>query len=630
MARCRDWLERHWQWLAMGALLPVALHVRLYALDWDRGLLFHPDERRILMVVESLAWPASPLALLSSESSLNPRFFAYGSLPLYLLRLGASLLASRWPEWNSYARFYLLGRVLSAGFDTLAVLATYLLAKRVFDRRVAVLSGALVAFCVLHIQLAHFYTVDTLLTLWVVLAVAKAVDVVRRGQRRDGMWLGLCLGAATATKVSVVPLFVVALLAWVLPGWEELASVTNRRERLRMALSQAIPGIRLTFVTALLTFLVLQPYALLDPYRFVVGIGQEIAMSQGWYDFPYTRQYIGTVPYLYPARQILLYAMGLPLGLVGMLGLGWLLVRLFKQRRAGLAVFLSWPVLYGLMQGAAHAKFVRYALPVLPFLSVCAAAWLVHIWDTAQISRRGWPDGILRPVSISLIALVVISTVWYAVAFLNVYQEPHSWIEASEWLCERAPAGSTILTEYWDDPLPVRASCGGLRDFRILQFDMYSPDLEGDSGPLLEAIVQSDYVVLSSQRLYAPIVRLGDRYPRASRYFQQLFSGALGFELMAAPAVYPSACGISLRHDPRAGLTLDVPPLVSARSLPGWVIDLGQADESFVVYDHPQPLVFERTRTLSRQQLQALLMPQSHIVQPVRAANACTSSGDMI
>ena len=606
MARWGHYLKRLWQPLAVCGLLAVAMSLRLYGLNWDRGLFFHPDERQILMVVERLAWPKSALTLLSASSRLNPRFFAYGSFPLYLLRLSASMVAMRWPEWGSMGRFYLLGRVLSASFDTLAVLATYLLCQRVFDRRVAFLSTLFVTFTALHIQLAHFYTVDTLLTLLVLLAVAKAVDVVEYGRRRDGVWMGLCLGAALATKVSALPLLAVALLAWTMPRWGNFSGAQSTRQRLAVALREAMPGVRLTTTAALLCFVVLQPYALIDAYRFAVGVGQEIAMSQGWHDFPYTRQYIGTVPYLYPVRQILLYAMGVPLGLLAFAGLARLVGQLRTTRRPALAIFLSWPVLYGLLQGAAHAKFIRYALPMLPFLSISGAALLVACWDAVGQRCQGWPRWVLRATWTLVAGAVVGSTAWYAVAFLNVYREPHAWIVASRWLCEHAPLGSTILTEYWDDPLPARGACGAPEDYRILQVDMYAPDAKGDMAPLLEAVAGSDYIVLSSQRLYAPIVRLTERYPRASCYYRQLFAGALGFELVLAPAAYPQACGITLLHDPRAGLDLEAPELLSEPG--GVLLELGQADESFVVYDHPQPLIFARSSVLSLQELEALLV----------------------
>jgi hypothetical protein len=65
--------------------------LRLFNLDWDQGYLFHPDERMILMTIGglNLPWPPNWDVLLSPASPLNPHFFAYGSLPLYLLAGGS-------------------------------------------------------------------------------------------------------------------------------------------------------------------------------------------------------------------------------------------------------------------------------------------------------------------------------------------------------------------------------------------------------------------------------------------------------------------------------------------------------------------------------------------------------------
>ena len=81
-----------WQYAALVLILVVAAFFRLYGLAWDSGYLFHPDERKIVLVAAGLAWPSDLLTFLSSESPLNPKFFAYGSFPIYLLR-ALSILA---------------------------------------------------------------------------------------------------------------------------------------------------------------------------------------------------------------------------------------------------------------------------------------------------------------------------------------------------------------------------------------------------------------------------------------------------------------------------------------------------------------------------------------------------------
>nr|MBC7244906.1 glycosyltransferase family 39 protein [Chloroflexota bacterium] len=604
-----------WADLVLLGLLTVAFVLRVYGLDWDRGFFFHPDERQILMVVARLSWPQNPFTLFTPDSTLNPHFFAYGSFPLYLLRLFASLLSLWRAEWASISRFYLLGRLLSAFFDTLTVLTTYLLARKVYGQRVALLAAGFVTFTVLHIQQAHFYTVDTLLTLLVLLAVNKAVDVARDGRLRNGLQLGLIFGVALATKISVLPLVAVILMAWLVFAWTSPGNWKQSWQQLRAAWQQVKSRVFATFGLAVGCFVLLQPYAVIDGYQFAIGVGQEIAMARGWYDFPYTRQYIGTVPYLYHVRQILLFAMGLPLGLLGLVGLLWLSVRLWRHFSRDDAILLSWPLLYIVANGGAHAKFIRYTLPVLPFLSLASAAIWAHAWDALGRVNSDQAlrfQALMRWVLALLLCMVLLATIFYAFAFLNIYRQVHPWLQATDWLCQHAPAGSTILTEYWDDPLPVQggAKRGGCpKEYVFITLDMYAVDTEDKEAELLSAIETCDYIVLSSQRLYVPILRLSERYSISSRYYQRLFAGQLGFQLVAAPAVYPHWMGITLLDNPRAGLLLSSPSLLATSKPGGLVLNLGQADESFTVYDHPQPFIFAKVLRLSRQELQALLTP---------------------
>jgi len=94
-------------------LLVVGAALRLYGVNWDDNHHLHPDERQITMVVSRLVlpplsqWPsffAPPLLTTptgedpsfwdADTSPLNPHFFAYGSLPFYMLRLTSHLLTT--------------------------------------------------------------------------------------------------------------------------------------------------------------------------------------------------------------------------------------------------------------------------------------------------------------------------------------------------------------------------------------------------------------------------------------------------------------------------------------------------------------------------------------------------------
>jgi len=615
------WIAKRCTTLALLVLLPMAFAVRIYGIDWDEGHFFHPDERKILMVVEDLAWPDDWRSFFSIESPLNPRFFAYGSFPLYLLRLCSAALTGWDSKWASLHHFYLLGRVIAVMFDTVTVYATYLLARKVRRSRwVAVLAATFVAFSVLHIQLAHFYTVDTLLVPFLLLAVAKAVDIARSGRVRDGVLLGALFGTALATKATVLPFAGVIVLAWMVFAWDAGSAETRLVLRLRSATCQIWRRVLLTLSVTILCFLLLEPYALIDWYHFVQGLVQELTMSQGGQIFPYTRQYDGTVPYVYQLRQILLFTMGVPLALLGLGGMAYLSARLFilfRRRHPGSAhelVWLAWPILYILMQGAVHVKYVRYALPLVPFLCIAGAAAAEGIWKL--VGRRS-PHPMMRRIArcgwALLVCAALLSTVGFALAFLNVYSEPHPWLQATSWLCANMPDETTLMVEYWDDPLPTyyanRDQHCRRKDYTFIWMDFHQPEDESKLDLLLTGLESSDYVVLSSDRLYATISRLPARYPLSSQYYRQLFGGNLGYELVFTAAVYPQFAGITLLDDPRQGLPLATPPLLMSNVPSGCVLDLGRADESFTVYDHPQPLIFQKVVSLQRDELRALLQP---------------------
>ena len=147
----------------------LALALRFYGIDWDHGFLFHPDERAILMNTNDLALPSiTNLGVLfnAEESPMNPRWFPYGSFPLYVLKFVDTLML----PFHDLGLVGLsrVGRTLSAMADVVTIYVVYLLARKLFDRRAGLLAAGFTTFAVIHIQLSHFFAVDTFQTLFIV------------------------------------------------------------------------------------------------------------------------------------------------------------------------------------------------------------------------------------------------------------------------------------------------------------------------------------------------------------------------------------------------------------------------------------------------------------------------------
>ena len=113
-------------------------------------------------------------------------------------------------------------------------------------------------------------------------------------------------------------------------------------------------------------------------------------------------------------------------------------------------------------------------------------------------------------------------------------------------------------------------------------------------------LAEADYLVLFSNRLYGTIPRLPERYPVSTEYYRLLFEGGLGYELAEAMSSYPRLAGVNFVDDSLARTDIARPAAIeSAREAP-IVLDLGWADESFSVYDHPLGLDIRERRPARR------------------------------
>ena len=194
----------------------VALALRLYGLSWDEGFGWtpHPDERAILFKVIELELP--PLGDLSvlldaEQSPWNPGWFPYGSFPLYLIKL-VDILFGDLPVVG-FEDLRVPARAVSALADVVTILVTYLIGRAIWSRATGLLAAGLVSFAVIHIQLSHFFAVDTLMALFATATLYFLLRVARWGRYSDSALAGLCIGLALATKISVAPILAAYVVA---------------------------------------------------------------------------------------------------------------------------------------------------------------------------------------------------------------------------------------------------------------------------------------------------------------------------------------------------------------------------------------------------------------------------------
>ena len=647
--------------LLLGTVLLGAAALRLTGLDWDSYNHYHPDERFITWVATTIEAPARlDAAFDPHRSSFNPyywppdahsegiavpqdeaRHFAYGHLPLYLgvgatraVEAVAPLLRDRLPAGWLLTRHLLNGaelvefrhltavaRALTALVDVMTVALVFFLGRRLFDPAVGLLGAAFLAVNVMHVQLAHFFAVDPYLTLFTVAALYLLVAAVDRENGRGFPFLllaAVCIGFAVGSKFSAVLLFLPLAVALAL-CWDWADEIYWRRLLAAAAVASAAFALTNPFALLDWTCTVVTPAQSLGPLTipafdwrscFLDNVVRQSGMVRGGAAFPFTIQYTGAVHYLYHVIMQLRWGMGPLLGTAAFAGFAWAAWRVLRPawrrwrgqtpvagsalpfRRAE-AVVLAWTVPYFLITGSFTVKFMRYLQPLTPFLMIYAAALLLN-W------RRAWWRR-------AAIVLILSGTALYALAFANMYGQPHPWNAASRWIHRHVPAAALILSEKWDDPLPSSLEVDGEYRSRnvydsgelVWLSGVGSQDDEEKLRDNIDLLASADYVVIASNRNYAVVPRLPELYPLSSQFHPLLFSGALGYEPVYVTGRSPFLAGLFLWPD-RFGRAHLQPPLLVLdflRAVPR--LSFGPADESFVVYDQPLVIIFHNAGRLS-------------------------------
>ncbi len=630
---------RVWSLALLLVILVAAGYLRFTGLHWDEGQYIHPDEGHMRNTVSLIRWPEDLSNYFDThQSSLNVRNnegrrYSYGTLPLFAARatvewldqactdmtvpLGravASLLIGSRAQECSPGTFTgthsaVVGRALSALADLGSLVLVYLIGRRLYGEATGLLAAGFFAVTAFLIQQAHFFTVDSTACFFTMLVAYFSVRASETGGWADFSVAGVGVGLAAASKVSAAAAALLVALAAVsrAMGWGQSCRASMPRFQVSR-LWRVLVGVGLAALLSLVAFRIGQPYAFEGPGFFGVRPSPEWfgrlsairAEQAGEIDLPSGRQWAGRTPVVFPWVNMVVWGMGLPLGLAAWIGWGWAGFELLRDARRGQRhlVLWGWASVVFVYYATGWVKAMRYFLPLYPILLLFAAYWLVRMMGARSLWWRG--------IGLGMSAVVALGAVFWGMAFFTIYLRPHPRLAASRWIYEHVPPGVTVANEHWDWGLPLRVD--GHDPFRGtyegIEMENYNEDTPGKRAQLYGWLDQADYIFLASNRLYASIARLPARYPLTTAYYRALFGGELGFELAADFTSYP-ALGPFVFPDQENPFEL-VEAKYENQSEPIRIL-LPPAEESFSVYDHPRVLIFRKTEAYSRRQVEEIL-----------------------
>ncbi len=479
---------------AVVALVAGALALRVWGIDHGLPYVFNADENAHFV----------PRAIGMFGHSLNPDYFINPPAFTYLLHV------AYWLRWGSREELgdafaadpgtaFTIARVLAAVLGAAAVGFLAWAGRRLFDLRVGLLAGALLAVAFLPVHYSHLAVNDIPALAPLCLCLVGVAGVYRSGRLFDYALAGAALGVACATKYTA-GIVVLCLIA------------AARENRWR--------GLALAGVLAAGGFLVANPYAVLDWQSFSDGLRQQSSASS---DGGGKLGLVGDSGLLY-YLETLTWGLGWLPALAAAAGAVLLSVR---DRRLAL-VLVPAPLVFLVFMGLQDRFFARWLLPIYPILCLLAA------WAAVQAAERV-RHGRLWPV-VAAGALLCAQGLVFSIHNDRALARDDTRALARAWMVENIPEGDRVVIEpiapdQWamDPGRPSAATGTGNRwikwpTSRFRGQVIKLEDFERTLRPsLLGRYARAGYChVVTGSTQYGRALTEPDEVPQAIRYYDEL------------------------------------------------------------------------------------------------------------
>lgn len=525
--------------LLIVALVCAAFYTRLVGISWGLPYPMHPDERNMAVAVQSL----------KLSENLNPHFFAYGQLPLYIayffIQISSFALRGVFAESISFEFATIALRYISVLSSWTSLWIVYRILKDFFSEYIGKASLLIVMFLFIFspyaIQFAHFGTTEALLTsLYLgMLYLSLRIGVSKEITRRTLLMLGVLAGLAIGTKISSVTFLALPLLVIT---WTLFTS----KKRPHLFLLSFLKNVTILVLTTLLFAIIASPHMLISMADSISTITYESKIASGAIPVFYTRQFLFSIPVLYQLVNIFPVALGIgtfTLFLAGFFFLNWRDVRMVILRGAFLLYFIPSSFLF--------VKWTRFEAPVLPIAGILGVLFLnkLLLYSGKKTIRK----------LLLVVALVILSL--HGIAYVSIYQNQDVRFQASKWMYENFSEEDVIFSEAGNViniPVPSKEYQKPIPNLQVLNFDFYQVDHDSMlQADLVRAMQKSDYIIVPSRRISRSVTcslqeahknrgfsqkrcaQLKLLFPVTNEYYDKLHARALGYSEIKRFTAYP-------------------------------------------------------------------------------------------
>src|ERR1700682_2757047 len=197
---------------------------------------------------------------------------------------------------------------------------------------------------------------------------------------------------------------------------------------------------------------------------------------------------------------------------------------------------------------------MRYLYVIYPAMAAMAAIFL------GELSLRAGAGRLPRILKL-LPTIALTGTFLCGIAFSSIYRRENTRIAATRWIYGHVPPGERFVNEAWDDGLPMPIPGYEPEKYSGPQIGIVGPDNARKVEEIVDALVHSEWIAITSNRAYGSLTRIPDVFPMTRAYYRALFENRLGYDRAADVTSYSSLGPLEIPDD--------------------------RAEEAFTVYDHP-------------------------------------------
>lgn len=416
----RGWMLRTFRW--ENSFLIIALFLgfflRLIPILW--GIPFepyiqncHPDEFKVfnsILNFPEIYWTTKPFA-------------GYGTAVQYIL--GVFLYPVKWiflsfPNLrNEYVIFaWIASRLASVFLGTGCIYVTFLIAKRIYDEKVALLSSAFLSLAFYHTLNSALITLDVSSSFILMLNFLLCFRAVETNRWRDYILLGIASGLLIGTKTVLGIFFCIPFILNFLNFYSPQTNNKKGQQRFPSQMKYLASYV----VVAGGVFILFHPHIFLDMEQYISFYLRE---KHDWIDR--SRGPINQLFHIWGKNTISAVGLFVPVfALIGAVVMGRKNLRL----KSMMIIFVL--LYYGFWRWFLSP---RYVIVVTPILCIFAANACVFFFNH-KIS-------ILKPIGIAMASVALIHSFYWCAAgiSLRLNDTRHS---SGKFIMQNIPAGTTI------------------------------------------------------------------------------------------------------------------------------------------------------------------------------------------